>query len=153
MNVVEKREGRVMKKRIFIALTLVAVMSAAPTTVFATPTPSPQSPQSPQPSPSSTHPKQVLTQAQKDVISAARSAFAAAKANAQNGFARAIADAQAIRDQAIGAAGTSPNAIRAAKKDFRDSYKTIFRAYTTNLNNAKLIFQRALAALNAAKKS
>lgn len=136
-----------MQKRTSIALLLVALMSAAPTTVFAADTPSPQS------SPSGTHTRQILTQAQKEAIAAARSAFAAAKSNAQNGFDRALADAQAVRDQAIATAGTDANAIRAAKKDYRDSYKIIYRAYSTNLNNARSILQSALASAKVAKKS
>jgi len=135
-----------MQKRIVIAMLMVALLSTSPTIVFATETPSPQS------SPSATHTKQMSTQTQKDAISAARSVFAAARANAQIGFDRALADAQAIRDQAIAAAGTDANAIRAAKKDYRQSYKTIYRAYSTNLNNAKSILRSALASATAAKK-
>lgn len=90
--------------------------------------------------------KQVLTQAQKDAISAARSAFAAAKVNAQNGFDRALADAKAIRDQSILAAGKDKGALAAARKTFRDSYQMILNAYKTDMKNAKSALRSALAA-------
>lgn len=117
----------------------VALISIAPTPVFAAGTPSPQPNSTVNPA------KQALTQAQKAAIAAARSAFALAKSNAQNGFDRALADAQAIRDQAITAAGNDQNAIRIAKKDYRNSYKIILNAYRTDLNAAKSILQNALA--------
>jgi len=134
-----------MRKRIFIAPILVGIVFAAPTTAFAADTPSPQS------SPSATHSKQTLIQAQKDAISAARAVFAAAKSSAQNGFDRALADAKAIRDQAIAAAGTDLNAVRAAKRSYRDSYKMILHAYKSDLDAAKLVLKNALAAARASK--
>lgn len=136
-----------MQGKTFISLFLVALFSAAPVTSFATDTASPQ------PSPSLIHAKARLTQAQKDAISAARSIFAAAQLNAQNGIGRALADAQAVRDQAISVAGTNLVAIRAAKKDFKESYRIIYRAYTTALNNAKSVLQSAIATAKAVKKS
>lgn len=136
-----------MRGRTVIALFLVALFSAAPVTSFATNTASPH------PSPSAMHTKPTLTQAQKDAISAARSIFAAALLNAQNGLGRALADAQAVLDQAISVAGTNTVAIRAAKKDFKESYRIIYRAYTTALNNAKSILQSAIATALAATKS
>lgn len=128
-----------MRKRTCVVLLSIALMSTASTTVFAAGTPSPQ------PNSSANPAKQTLTQAQKAAIAAARSAFALAKSNAQNGFDRALADAQAIRDQAIMAAGNDQNAIRIAKKNYRDSYKIILHAYRADLNTAKSILQNALA--------
>lgn len=128
-------------------LILVAILFSAPATSFATDTASPQ------PSQSASSSRQSLTNAQKAAILDANSIFAAAKLNAQNGFDRALADAQAVRDQAIAAAGTNAVDIGAAKKDFRESYKIIYRAYTAALNNAKSIWQASIAAAKAAKKS
>lgn len=107
----------------------------------------------PQPSYSATSTKQSLTNAQKAAILDANSIFAAAKLNAQNGFDRALADAQAVRDQAIATVGTNAVDIRAAEKNFRESYKIIYRAYTAALNNAKSIRQASIAAAQASKKS
>jgi hypothetical protein len=128
-----------MRKKFIILLSLVAIMSATPVTVFAADLPSPQS------SPSAKQSKQILTQAQKDAISAARAVFAASKVSAQDGFARAVADAKAIRDQAIAEAGNDLKAARAAKKNYGNSYWTINRAYMTHLKNAKLVLHRAIA--------
>jgi hypothetical protein len=89
--------------------------------------------------------KQVLTPAQREAIALARSNFAAAKANAQDGFDRAIADAKALRDQAILEAGSDKTAIAAAKKAYRDSYRTIVIAYRTDMKNAKAELRSALA--------
>ena len=136
-----------MRGRNVIALFLVAIFCAAPATSFATDTASPQ------PAPSIMHAKATLTQAQKDAISAARSIFAAAQLNAQNGIGRALADARAVLDQAISVAGTNSVAIRAAKKDFKESYRIIYRAYTTTLNNAKSVMQSSIATAIAVKKS
>ena len=127
-----------MRSRHIISALLVAIFIAAPATSFATDTPSPQS------SPSPRHSKQVLTQAQKDAILAARLIFAAAKTNAQNGFDRAIADGEAVRDQAIAAAGANAVEIRAAKKNYNYSYKIILRAYKSDLDAAKSVLINAL---------
>lgn len=129
-----------------IALFLVGVFSASSATSFATDTTSPK------PSTNATHTKQLLTDAQKAAILDANSIFAAAKVNAQNGFDRAIADAQAVRDQAISIAGTNAAAIRAAKQDFREFYKNIYDAYKTALSNARSVRDASLAAVKAAKK-
>jgi hypothetical protein len=137
--------GAMMRSRHVISVFLVAIFIAAPTTSFAIDTPSPQS------SPSPTHTKQVLTQAQKNAISTARSIFAAAKLNAQNGFDRALADAQAVRDQAIAAAGTNAVEIRAAKKNYSYSYKIILRAYKSDLDRAKSALKNALTLVRAPK--
>lgn len=136
-----------IRTKAVIASFMVALFIAAPSTSFATDTVSPQS------SHSSTSTKQSLTNAQKTAILDANSIFAAAKINAQDGFDRALADAQAVRDQAIATAGTNAVDIRAAKKNFRESYKIIYRAYTAALNNAKAIRQASIAAAKAAKKS
>lgn len=146
-----------VRKGIQIALISLALALSSTATVFAvdtpTPTPTPTATliPSPSPSPQSTAKakpaKQILTQAQKDAIAAARLAFSNAKINAQNGFDRAIADAQAIRDQAIAAAGKDKNALSAAGKDYRTSYRAILNAYKADLKNAKSVFQAAIAAL------
>lgn len=127
-----------------------AISSTA--TVFAVDTPAPSPTASPQISAKSKPIKQVLTQAQKEAIADARAMFASAKANAQNGFDRAVADAQAIRDQAILAAGTDKKALSAARKDFKVSYIAILNAYRTDLKDAKSIFQTAIAALKLPRK-
>lgn len=131
----------VRKHKCAVLLTAV-IITSLPATAYAagTVTPSPQSTLISKPA------KQVLTQAQKEAIAAARSAFAAAKTDAQNGFGRALADAQAIRDQSILAAGKDKTALAAARKSYRDSYQIIMNAYKTNMKNAKAAFQAALAA-------
>jgi hypothetical protein len=134
-----------MGKRSVIAVSLVALMSFAPTSAFATDAPSPQA------SPSASHLKQILTQTQKVAIVAARVAFSLARSNAQNGFDRAIADAKAIRDQAIASAGTDANSIRLAKKNYNDSYKIILRAYKSDLNAARTVLKNALSNVRASK--
>lgn len=127
---------RTAKSAVFLSLLLAF---AAPATSFAAPTPSPQ------PSQAITPAKQALTQAQKAAIALARSDFAAAKANAQDGFDRALADAQAIRDQSILVAGSDKAAIAAAKQTYRDSYRTIMNAYRADVKNAKAALRSALA--------
>lgn len=96
----------------------------------------------------SSSPTPTTTQIQKDAIATAKAAYAMAKTNARDGFDRAIADAQAIRDQAILAAGKNKTAIRIAKQNFRDFNKVIIRAYKAALKTAKANFQNALLALN-----
>lgn len=135
-----------MRNRMAIASLVVAILSASSAASFATETPSPQ------PSPNAMHAKQKLTTAQKAAVLDAHTIFDAAKTNAQNGFDRALADAQAIRDQAISVAGNNAVGVRAAKKDFRESYNIIYRAYVADLNNAKSILQNSIAAAMAAKK-
>ena len=130
-----------------MVLLSVALMFTAPITVFAAGTPSPQ------PNSSANPAKQALTQVQKAAIAAARSAFSAAKENAQNGFDRALADAQAIRDQAIATAGKDQNAIRSARKIYKDSYKTILNAYRADLRTAKSNFLSAIAAAKVLNKT
>lgn len=96
----------------------------------------------------SSSPTPPTTQIQKDTIATAKAAYAMAKTNARDGFDRAIADAQAIRDQAILAAGKNKTAIRIAKQNFRDFNKVIIRAYKAALKTAKANFQNALSASN-----
>lgn len=126
--------------RISILLSLLLALSI-PSASFAAETATP----SPRPSQTVTPTKQVLTPAQREAIALARSNFAAAKANAQDGFDRAIADAKALRDQAILDAGSDKTAIAAAKKAYRDSYRTIVIAYRTDMKNAKAELRSALA--------
>lgn len=134
-----------MRKRTGMVLFSIALISAAQTTGFAADT------QSPKPS-STTRPLHpVLTQMQKDAIVAARAAFVRANSNAQNGFDRAIADAQAIRNQAIASAGNHSNSIRVAKKNYDDFYKIILHAYKSDLNAAKFVLKNALASVRASK--
>lgn len=90
--------------------------------------------------------KSVLTLAQKVAIFAARSAFATAKANAQGGFDRAVADARAILAQSVLDAGTDKIAIAAAWKTYRDSYRVIENIYKTDMTKAKSDLRAALAA-------
>ena len=136
-----------MKRTIQVVLLSGALVISSTATALAVDTPSASATSTPTISSKSKPVKQVLTQAQKDAIAAARLAYATAKANAQNGFDRAIADAQAIRDQAILVAGTNKNALFAARKDYRSSYRVILNAYRTDLKNAKTIFQNGIAAL------
>jgi len=126
-----------------ISLALVMVF---PATAFATETPSSRPSSSVAPSVHS------LTQAQKDSVAAARAAFVIAKKDALEGFDRAIADAQAIRDQAIVVAGSEQSSIRLAKKNYRASYGTILNAYRSDLKSAKLNFAKALAAVRGSSK-
>lgn len=117
-----------MRKRTGLALLSFSMMVASSTAGFAADT---------------------STQMQKEAIVAARAAFDLAKSNAQNGFDRALADAQAIQDQSIASAGKDENSIRIAKKNYRDSYKIILRAYKSDVNAAKAILRNALAAVRA----
>lgn len=144
-------------KRISTALTAAVVLTLlSPAASFAnsTPTPLPSSTVSPtpiatqskHPRPAISHSPSALTQAQKDAIAAANAAFASAKVSAQEGFDRAIADAKALRDQAITDAGTDKAAIKIAQKNFRDFNKTIALALQSALKAAKLARQNALAA-------
>lgn len=107
---------------------------------------------SPQPSSPATPLAHSLTPAQRDSIAAARAAFAVAKKNALDGFDRAVADAQAVRDQAISAAGTDQRSVRLAKKIYRDSYRTILNAYKSDLKDAKSKFAKAIVAIKGASK-
>lgn len=134
-----------MRTRTGAALLLIAMISAAQTSGYAAVT------QSPKPTTTTRPGHSGLTQIQKEAISTARAAFALAKSNAQNGFDRAIADAQAIREQAVANAGKDANASRIAKKSYNDSYKMILRAYTSDLNLAKLALKVALASVGAPK--
>ena len=134
-----------MRKRTGIVLLSIAMFSAAQTTGFAANT------QSPKPSATAKPLHSVLTQSQKEAIVAAWAAFALAKSNAHNGLDRAIADAQAILDQAIASAKNDSNSIRAAKKDYKDSYKVILHAYNLDLNSAKIVLKKALASARASK--
>lgn len=134
-----------MRGRHAISFFLVAIFMATPSASFATDPPSPKS------SPSPRHTQQVLTQSQKAAFSAARLAFAAAKENAQNGFDRALADAQAVRDQAIEVAAGNTAEIRAAKKNYNYSYKIIRRAFKSNLDAAKAVLKNALTVVRATK--
>lgn len=108
---------------------------------------------SPQATPSAAPSAHSLTQAQKDSIAAARATFEADKKNALEGFDRAIADAQAVRDQAISAAGADQNSIRIAKKNYRESYRTILNAYKLDLKNARSNLAKAIAAAKGANKA
>lgn len=136
-----------MSRRMNAMMILSVLIFAFPATALATETPSPQ--------PSSTAAPQVrsLTQTQKDAIAAARTAFAVAKKNATDGFDRAIADAQAIRDQAISEAGSNKGSIRAARMNYAESYKTILNAYRLDISNARIELARALAAARGSNKN
>jgi hypothetical protein len=138
-----------MRKRIGLALLSLSMMASS-TSGFAADTPSPNSPK---PTSSAKTAKPVLTQVQIEAMVAARAAFALAKSNAQNGFDRALADAQAIRDQAIASAGKDEKSIQIAKKNYHDSYKIIMRAYKSDVNAAKSVLKNALAAVRASQKS
>ena len=143
--------GIAVKRTIQVVLLSGALAISSTATALAVDTSSPTATPTPQISAKSKPVKQGPTQAQKDAIAAARlayaKAYAKANANAQNGFDRAIADAQAIRDQAILAAGTDKNAPSTARKDYRTSYWAILNIYGADLKNAKTIFQNAIAAL------
>lgn len=127
-----------------IAIALLCILFPTASSASPTPTPSPShtkhSHSTPSPSPS------VLTEAQKDVLALANTNFALEKARAQAGFDRAVADAKAIRDQAIGEAGNSKSAIRVAQQNFQDFKKTIASAYQSAVKAAKMARHSALAA-------
>lgn len=124
----------------YATVVLAVLIAAIPMTGYAAETATPS------PTTMATPAKQVLTQAQKVAIVAARSAFSVAQANAQNGFDRALADAKALRDQSILAAGKNKTALAAARKSYRDSYRTIMNAYKIDMKNAKNALRSALAA-------
>ncbi|HEX7405658.1 MAG TPA: hypothetical protein VF307_07025 [Candidatus Nanopelagicaceae bacterium] len=89
-----------------------------------------------------------LTKPQKEALSAANAAFALARSNAREGFDRAVADAKAIRDQAIVDAGKDKSAIKSASENFQDFYKSISHAYKIALANAQSARKSALAAVH-----
>jgi type II secretory pathway pseudopilin PulG len=137
-----------MRKSISILLISFVLFSfvlsgIAPSAVMAVPTRHPTS--------SIAHVKQTLTQRQREAIVAARTAFASAKSDAFNGFDRALADAKAIRDQSVLAAGSNHIAIRVANKNYKDSYRTILRVYKTDLSNAKETLLNSITAAKANK--
>jgi len=127
-----------------VAITLLCILF--PTLSSASPTPTP-SPSHIKHSHATASPfSSVLTQAQKDVLSLADTNFALEAARAQAGFDRAVADAKAIRDQAITEAGNSKSAIRVAQQNFQDFKKTIANAYQSDLRASRMARQSALAA-------
>jgi hypothetical protein len=132
-----------MRKSISILLFSLALSGIAPTAAMAVPTPHPTS--------TIAHTKHTLTQQQKDAIAGAQAAYASAKSDAFNGFDRALADAKAVRDQAILVAGNDHLAIRAANKTYKDSYKTILQVYKSDLRNAKVKLLNAIAKAKANK--
>ena len=138
-----------MRRSMYAAFLSAVLLVSSSATVIAADTATPSA----QPSLMAKSVKHVLTQAQKDAIAAARAAFATEKTDAQNGFNRALADARAIRDQAILAAGTDKNAIAIARKAFRDSYRIIMNAYKSDIENAKSSVLKALANAKALSKS
>lgn len=133
-------------KRTNVILISLASVFLSPGVALAANTPSPQHTFAVAPSPKS------LTSSQTESIEAARVAFAVARKNALNGLDRAIADAQAIRDQAISSAGKDMSAIRTAKKNYRNSYLLIENAYRSDLKSAKSTLVRALAAIKGSSK-
>lgn len=135
-----------MNKRGISLVLYCTLLSITPATSFATETSSPQA------SPSAAPSSHLLTQAQKDLIAAARAAFGDAKKNARDGFDRAIADAQAVRDQAISAAGTDLSSVRLARKNYRDSYRTILNAYKSDLKFARLNLAKVIASVKGVSK-
>lgn len=140
------KSGANMSKRIIAVSIFCAFAVLCPATSFATDS------SSPAPSPLTSPSVHSLKKAQKDAIAAARIAFASAKENAQNGFDRAIADAQALRDQAITSAGADRSAVRRARMSYRDSYRAIANAYKADLKNARLALLKAIASVKGAKK-
>ena len=74
-----------------------------------------------------------------------------AKLDALGGFDRALADARAIRDQAIVAARSNQIDIRVANKNYEQFYKTILHAYNTALTNAKATLLSSMATAKAKK--
>lgn len=134
-----------MRKRSSVVVLTIALTLAGQGAVFATDTQS----ATPSPTAKASHP--ALTQKQTEEIADARAAFALAKTNAQDGFSRAIADAQAIRDQAIASAGKNANSIRSAKNDYRASYKVVWGAYKAAQDLAKSVLKDAIASALASK--
>lgn len=125
-----------MKINSYVTAICIAAILVIPVTATAVQTPSPRP---------TTSAKQ-FTQPQKEAIAAARAAFADAKNNAMQGFDRAVADAQAIREQAIADAGTNQIAIRLAKKEYGQSYQVILRALKADLAVDRSILAKAIAA-------
>lgn len=128
-----------MKRIASVTAISIAVILAIPATAMAVETASPRA------SAINVSSAKPLTQQQKDAIAEARVAFTIAKKNAMQGFDRAVADAQAIRDQAITEAGTNQVALRVAKKDYLQSYNVILRAYKIDLADARGILTKAIA--------
>ncbi|HUX65517.1 MAG TPA: hypothetical protein VMV42_00080 [archaeon] len=91
------------------------------------------------------HSYPALTQTQKEVLEAADAVFALARASARNGFELALADAKAIRDQALASAGKDKIAIEAANESFRSFGTSISQDYKLALKTARAIRQNALA--------
>ena len=133
-------------KRTNVILISLALVFLSPAAALAANTPSPQHTFDVAPKPKS------LTPSQKASIEAARTAFAVVRKNAVYGLDRAIADARAIRDQAISAARNNMSAIRTAKKNYRISYRMIENAYRSDLKSAKSTLVRALAAIKGSSK-
>lgn len=132
-----------MRKSIGAGLCALVLIAGVPTIAYAdTASPTPSSTAKPPL-------KHGPSQAQKIAIAAAKSAFAAAKIDAKNGVDRALADAKAVRDQAILAAGTDKNAVAAAKKSYKESVQTIVIAFKTYMANAKATLAGALAAASS----
>ena len=140
-----------MRRKVFVGVLSAILLASTPIAAIAadpvTPAPSAKS------SPDARAPKPVLTQVQNAAVAAARLVFNAAQMEAKNGFSRAIADAQAIRDQAIAVAGNDKSAIKLARTDYRDFYRTILGAYRADLKVAKLNFLNALAAAKVSSKT
>jgi len=121
-------------KRTIVGIAVVTLALLFPTVADSAP--------SPKPSP------YVLTQTQRNVIATVDANFAAAKLSAWDGFERAVADAKAIRDQAITSAGTDKLAMNSARESFQDFYKSISHAYKIALANAREVRRIALAVVH-----
>lgn len=81
-------------------------------------------------------------------LASARDAYTLATNNALQGFDRAVADAKAIRDQALLAAGTDKTARAAAMAEYKNEYSQIYQAFTAQILAAK----QALAAAKSSIK-
>lgn len=134
------------KKSVIASIAIASLSIFSPIAIYASPSPTASATPSVHPHPTGIASRPALTEAQEDVIAAANTAYALAKANAREGFDRAMADAKAIRDQAIAAAGKNKSEIKVAQRNFHDFYKTISNAYKVALTAAKLTRQSALAA-------
>jgi hypothetical protein len=111
-----------------------------------TPSSSPSSTPKPKASP---NPSASAAAAEKAAaLASARDAYTLATNNALQGFDRAVADAKAIRDQALLAAGTDKTARAAAMTEYKNEYSQIYQAFTAQILAAK----QALAAAKSSIK-
>jgi len=79
-------------------------------------------------------------------IKAANDAYAAAVAQAQSSFDRAVADAAAVRDQEILATPTDKVAVKAARDAYKAAFTQLKQLFQANIAAAKQARDAAIAA-------